>query len=56
MESRKLKCKFTRQLFKKAWSGRDLEKTKSLIIKHLAVIWAVADIISEKKVYDLKKR
>ena len=28
MENRKLKCKFTRQLFKKTWSGRDLQKTE----------------------------
>ena len=31
-------------------------KWQGLIIKHLAVIWAVADITSEKKGYDLKKR
>ena len=28
MESRKLKCKFTRQLFKTTSSGRDLQKTE----------------------------
>ena len=28
MESRKLKCKFTRQLLKKTWSDRDLKKTE----------------------------
>ena len=28
MESGKLKCKFTRQLLKKIWSGRDLQKTE----------------------------
>ena len=28
MESRKLKCKFTRQLFKKALSGRGLQRTE----------------------------
>ena len=38
MDSRKLKCKYTRQLFKKASSGREF-----LIIKYLAVIYAVAD-------------
>ena len=28
MESKNLKCKFTRPLFKKAWSGGDLQKTE----------------------------
>ena len=28
MESRKLKCKFTRQLFKKALSGRGLQRAE----------------------------
>ena len=52
MESRKLKCKFTRQLFKKAWSGRDLQRAE--ISYHQARscnIKAVADNYIPKQRY-----